>query len=152
MDGSTSYTKVPEGFPKGNYILFDGVCNLCNGWVNFVIDRDPDAYFKFAPLQSDFSRKMLGHHRIDADKMESIVLITGGRAYTKSRAVLEISRRLNGFWPSLYVFVIIPGFLRNMVYSLVARFRYKWFGRRDQCRIPTTDLQSRFLQDDKLYA
>ena len=150
MDGSTFY--IDEEFPKGNYILFDGVCNLCNGWVNFVIDRDPQGYFQFAPLQSDFARKMLGHHRLDADKMESIVLISNGRPYVKSRAVLEISRKLKGLWPILYVFVIIPGFIRNLVYDLVARYRYKWFGRTDQCRLPSKDLEKRFIIQDSLYA
>jgi predicted DCC family thiol-disulfide oxidoreductase YuxK len=144
MGGSISYISIEEEFPKGNIILFDGVCNLCNGWVNFVIDRDPDGYFSFAPLQSDFAKKMLGHHRIDPGETDSIVLIMNGRAFIKSRAALEIAKRLTLPWPLFYVFRIIPGFLRNLIYDLIARNRYRWFGRKDQCRIPTKDLASRF--------
>ena len=144
MAGYTSYINDTE-FPAGNIILFDGVCNLCNGWVNFVIDRDPNGHFSFAPLQSVFARKMLGHHRIDPESTDSIVLITRGRPYVKSRAVLEIARRLSGLWPLFYILVIIPGFLRNPIYDLVARYRYKWFGKSDQCRMPTKELENRFI-------
>jgi len=126
-------------------ILFDGVCNLCNQSVQFVIRHDPVSKFRFAALQSDFGQKILQDHHLDAEKLLSVVLLVGDRVYDRSRAALEIARRLNGLWPLMYVFVIVPPFLRNLVYDWISRNRYRWFGRRDECMIPTADLKSRFV-------
>jgi predicted DCC family thiol-disulfide oxidoreductase YuxK len=123
-------------------ILFDGVCNLCNGAVTFIIDRDRDAYFTFAPLQSDTARELLGE---EAERLESIVLVEDGKHYTESTAALRIARRLRGPWPLLYGFIIVPRGLRDRVYRFIAANRYRWFGKTDSCRLPTPELRKRFL-------
>lgn len=126
-------------------IFFDGVCNLCNSSVNFIIDRDEKNIFKFTPLQSKVASDVLPELGIDPNQLESFVLKIGNRAYRRSRAALEIARRMRRGWPLFYVFIIIPGPIRDMVYNLVARNRYRWFGKRDECRIPTPELKARFL-------
>lgn len=125
-------------------ILFDGVCNLCNGWVNFVIDRDPAGRFHFAPLQSDRARDLLDSATYPGD-FDSIVLLDGGRVFEKSDAVLRITSKLSWGWPLLSILRVIPRTVRDSVYDFVARHRYSWFGRTDACHVPTEDLQSRFL-------
>ncbi len=126
-------------------VLFDGVCNLCNTSVNFIIDHDPDGYFKFAPLQSDIGQRLLRRCGVEGDGLDSIVLIEGERAYHRSAAALRIARRLRGVWSWLYGLLIVPRPIRDRVYDWVARHRYRWFGRTDQCRIPTPELRRRFL-------
>ena len=128
-----------------NIIFFDGVCNLCNSSVNFVIDRDPKAVLKFATLQSSFAQELLGQENLNSLELESIVFYSANRFYERSRAALEIARKMSGGWPVLYVFMIVPEFLRDYIYNLVAAKRYKWFGRTDSCRVPTQELESRFL-------
>lgn len=133
-------------------ILFDGVCNLCNGFVNFIIDRDPDGYFKFAALQSKEAQALLDGRgedvRADADGglLRSVVLIEGHQVYRKSTAALHVARRLTGLWPLFFALIVVPRPLRDAVYDAVAARRYDWFGQREQCRVPTPDLQSRFLE------
>jgi predicted DCC family thiol-disulfide oxidoreductase YuxK len=126
-------------------ILFDGVCNFCNGAVNFVIERDKAGHFKFAPLQSTIGEKMRDEYEIDKLKTDSIVLIDGGRAFTHSTAALRIARRLDGIWPVFYVFMIIPKPLRDLAYKLFAKYRYRLFGKLETCMIPTPDVRARFL-------
>lgn len=126
-------------------ILFDGVCNLCNGSVLFIIKRDPRSQFYFAALQSDFGNKQLKNFGLPATELNSVLLIKGGTLYQKSNAALEIAKHLNGLWPVIYIFKIIPPFLRDGIYTWVARNRYRWFGKKDACMIPTPELKSRFL-------
>lgn len=126
-------------------VFFDGVCNLCNASVNFIIDRDPHSKFKFAALQSDIAKEMLPDFKIDPNELESFVFYEDNKVYRRSRAALEIARRMRGGWPLFYAFVVIPGFVRDAIYNFVARNRYKWFGRQDSCRMPTPELSSRFL-------
>ncbi len=126
-------------------IFFDGVCNLCNSSVNFIIDRDPEGKFKFASLQSDLAQNLLPNFAIDPSELESFVFYENDRVYRRSRAVLEIVRRMRRAWPLLYFFIVIPGFLRDPIYNFIARNRYKWFGRQDACRMPTPELASRFM-------
>lgn len=131
-------------------ILFDGVCNFCNASINFIIDRDSKGTFKFAALQSGVGQELLkkfGLKTSDSESctFDSIVAIEGDKVYQKSDAALEIARRMDGIWKIFYVFKIIPTFLRNPVYDLVARNRYRIFGRTDACRIPTPELKARFL-------
>jgi len=126
-------------------VLFDGVCNLCNSSVNFLIDRDSNATFRLASLQSDFAAQLLPRFHVDPSKVDSVAFYVDGKLYQRSRAVLEIARRMRRGWPLLYVFIIIPGFLRDAIYNWIARNRYKWFGKQDTCRIPTPELKSRFL-------
>lgn len=134
-----------QGSPPSAIILFDGVCNLCNALVNFVIDRDPRSYFRFGALQSDRGCALLRAYRISTQDLRTLVLIEDGGAHVESTAVLRIVRRLNGLWPVLYLLIVIPRRLRDPLYRLIARHRYRWFGRRDQCRLPEPSIQDRFL-------
>lgn len=124
-------------------IFFDGVCNLCNSSVQFVIKRDKRATFRFASLQSNASKEALPKELIDG--LQSLVLLNDGKTYSKSTAALLISRRLSGIWPVLSIFLIIPRFIRDAFYDFVAKNRYKWFGKSDSCMIPTPEMKSRFI-------
>lgn len=126
-------------------ILFDGVCNLCNGAVNFVIQRDTSNIFKFAPLQENAGTVLLKKYAISFQKLDSIVLIENDKVYVKSSAALRIARKMSGLWPLLYVCLVIPRFIRDGVYDFIAKNRYKWFGRKEQCMIPTPDFREKFL-------
>lgn len=128
-------------------ILFDGVCNLCNASVQFVIKRDKKDVFRFAALQSEQGQQLLAERNIDPDETDSIVLIEPGVAYyTRSRAAIEIASELGGGWRLLRIFeYILPTSLRDSLYNFIARNRYKWFGRKDQCMIPTPELKAKFL-------
>jgi predicted DCC family thiol-disulfide oxidoreductase YuxK len=126
-------------------ILFDGVCNLCVYFVQFVIRRDPAENFVFASLQSETGRRLIGEHAIPGDAMASIILVEDGRAFWKSTAALRIFRGLAQPWPLLYPFVLAPSFIRDAVYDFVAAHRYRWFGKRDECMLPTPELKRRFL-------
>lgn len=126
-------------------ILFDGYCNLCNSSINYIIDRDPDAYFKLGSLQSDEGKIYLHNYNLDRDEFKTVVLIENRSVYTRSAAALRIARRLKGPIKLVSIFIILPQFIRDPVYNWVARNRYKWFGKRDQCRVATPELKSRFL-------
>lgn len=126
-------------------ILFDGVCNFCNGSVNFIIEHDSASYFRFAPLQSEIGQSLLKKHALDQSGIDSVVLIENGEAFTHSTAALKIARHLDGFWSRLAVFLIVPRFLRDVFYKLFARYRYALFGKKDACMMPTPDLRARFL-------
>lgn len=146
---SSSVEKAPSPStrnPSSAVILFDGVCNLCNGFVNFVFDHDPDGYFKVGSLQSEAARAYLEPFGRNPEALDTIVLIEEGRLYTRSTAALRIFRRLTAPWPLLYVFVIVPRALRDRIYDVVASNRYDWFGKRDQCRMPTPGLKDRFIE------
>ena len=125
-------------------ILFDDVCNLCNASVNFVIDRDPDGFFQFAALQSDFAAGLVNTYGV-GQGLDTIVLVESGKVYDRSTAALRIAKRLTGPWPLLYAGIVIPKFLRDSIYRFIARNRYRWFGQTEACRVPTADLQARFL-------
>ena len=127
-----------------NIIFFDGICNLCNSSVNFIITRDREARFKFAPLQSEIAKNYLDQ----TEEFESIVLLTNGGVYKKSTAALKIARELKGGWKLLYIFIILPKFLRDFFYDIIAKNRYKWFGKKDACMVPTPELKSRFLDSN----
>lgn len=127
-------------------ILFDGVCNLCNASVAFIIKNDPEGIFHFAPLQSDFPKEILQLHSIERKVIDSIVLIEDGNIYCKSTAVLKISRKLRGIWPVFYVFIVVPKPIRDLLYDLVARYRYSIFGKRESCMLPDENNKSRFLK------
>jgi predicted DCC family thiol-disulfide oxidoreductase YuxK len=126
-------------------LLFDGVCTLCNGFVRFVIERDPAGRFQFAPLQSDAARRLLG--AAQQPLPDSLVLVEDSRLFTRSTAALRVARGLRFPWPLAYVFVAVPRPVRDWVYDAVARNRYRWFGRREICMVPTPELRSRFLND-----
>ncbi|MBC7535315.1 MAG: thiol-disulfide oxidoreductase DCC family protein [Ferruginibacter sp.] len=126
-------------------ILFDGVCNLCNGAVQFVIKHDPHAKFTFASLQSETGKNLLEAHNLPTDQLNSFVLIQGERSYTRSTAALKVVMQLTGLVKILYGFIIVPVFIRNAVYQLIAKNRYKWFGKKEACMIPSPSLKQRFL-------
>lgn len=132
---------------NSHLIMFDGMCNFCNYWVNFIIDHDKQKYFKFASLQSNLAQNFLKEKNIDLMKIDTIVLLMNEKVYFKSSAALQIAKKLNGFWKVVYILAIIPEPLRDLIYNFIARNRYKWFGRRESCRIPTEDESDRFLID-----
>ncbi|HYE60862.1 MAG TPA: thiol-disulfide oxidoreductase DCC family protein [Phycisphaerales bacterium] len=123
-------------------VLFDGVCNLCTSSVQFIVRRDPEGRFRFAPLQSEAARGLLGE---TSERPDSIALVEGGRVYWKSTAALRIARRLGGLWRVLYVLIVVPRPVRDWVYNIIARNRYRWFGKQDACMMPTPELRARFL-------
>ena len=126
-------------------ILFDGVCNFCNSAVQFIIKRDKKNRYLFAALQSEEGRKLLTAHHLPSDKVSTIILISGEKVYDRSTAALKIARHLSGWWPLLYPLIILPAFMRDIPYNIIARNRYKWFGKKEICVIPTPELRARFL-------
>lgn len=129
----------------GAIVLFDGVCNFCNGAVNFVINRDKAGYFKFAPLQSEVGERLISEHKIDKAETDSVILVEDGKVYTHSTAALRIGRKLDGAWRLLYGFVVVPRLLRDFVYKFFAKNRYRMFGKQDACMLPTPEIRARFL-------
>ncbi|WP_212004304.1 thiol-disulfide oxidoreductase DCC family protein [Chitinophaga sp. HK235] len=127
-------------------ILFDGVCNFCDASINFVIRHDRQGRFRFAPLQSETAAALGTSLHFDTSRLETFVLVQNGKVYTKSTAALRVARQLPFPWRGMYAFIIIPRFIRDAVYSLIARNRYRWFGKKDSCMIPTPEIRSRFLQ------
>ena len=125
-------------------ILLDGVCNLCNGFVQFVIARDPAAQFRFGALTTPAAQDLLRAAGV-TNAPDSIVLLEDDGVYFQSDAALRIVRRLTFPWPLAYGLVVVPRFVRDWVYDIIAARRYKWFGRRDACMVPTPDLKQRFL-------
>ncbi len=130
---------------KHKIILFDGVCNLCNSSVIFAIKRDKNDVFRFAALQSEIGEQLTSKYNIDTSKTDSIILIDGEKYYEKSSAALHIAKYLSGGWPLLYSFIILPKFIRDSVYNFIAKNRYKWYGKKESCMIPTPELQAKFL-------
>ncbi|MEO7266037.1 MAG: thiol-disulfide oxidoreductase DCC family protein [Ferruginibacter sp.] len=126
-------------------ILFDGVCNLCNHVVQFVIRHDKKSLFRFASLQGEQGQQLLMRYKLSSDDFNSFVLIQNNKAYTKSLAALLVAKQLNAPLKFLYGFIIVPPFIRNTVYNIIARKRYRWFGKKDECMIPTPALKERFL-------
>ncbi|MBQ0733260.1 thiol-disulfide oxidoreductase DCC family protein [Aquimarina celericrescens] len=127
-------------------ILFDGVCNLCNNAINFVIKRDKNDVFRYASLQSEIGKKLIAERNIDISKIDSILLIDPKIAYYhKSTAALQISKQLSGIYPLLSVFLVVPQSLRDWVYDIIAKNRYKWFGKKESCMIPTPELKALFI-------
>jgi predicted DCC family thiol-disulfide oxidoreductase YuxK len=126
-------------------VLFDGVCTLCNGFVQVVIARDPHARFQFGTLQSAAARRVLEAHNPPDPLPDAIVLVEDGTVYTQSTAVLRIARHLSFPFPLAVALLVVPRPLRDWIYAWIARHRYGWFGRRDQCMMPTPALRSRFI-------
>lgn len=126
-------------------ILFDGVCNLCDSAVQFIIRRDKKNTFLFASLQSEMGQRILAQYNFPVDELNSFILVENNKAYTRSTGALKVVKKLKGLWPLLYGFMIVPKFIRNWVYNWVGRNRYKWFGKKEECMIPTPELKARFL-------
>ncbi len=126
-------------------LLFDGVCNLCNSSVQFILRRDPSARFRFASLQSEEGQELLSRFSETPEDLSSVILIENGQLYARSEAALRVARRLSGLWPALYLFKIVPLPLRDAVYNWIARNRYRWFGKKEQCMMPRPEWKHRFL-------
>jgi predicted DCC family thiol-disulfide oxidoreductase YuxK len=126
-------------------ILFDGVCNLCNSGVQFIIKRDSKYRFKFASLQSETGQMLLNKYGI-SNKMDSIIVIENEEVYIKLSAALHISRYLDGYWKYLMIFKVLPPSFRDFFYDILAKNRYKWFGKKDSSMLPTLEMKKRFLE------
>lgn len=126
-------------------IFFDGFCNLCSATVQFTIERDHNAVFRFASLQGEYAQEKLALFNIEPNQSNSLILIENNKVYQRSTAALKVARRLNGLWPLLYSFIILPRFIRDAVYNYVAKNRYKWYGKKESCWLPTAELKGRFL-------
>ena len=126
-------------------LLFDGVCNFCDASVQFIMRRDHRQIFRYAAIQSDIGQALLTHFGLPTDQISTVVLIENGQIWTQSDAGLRVARHLNGAWPIAYVFKYIPRFIRDAAYRLLARNRYRWFGQKDACRIPTPQERAMFL-------
>lgn len=125
-------------------LLFDGVCNLCNGFVQWVIVRDKKGVFKFAALQSETGQQELKKLGKNTETFDSVVLIAGSKVFTQSDAAIEVAAQLGGIWSFTPILRVFPRFLRNAVYNWVARNRYRWFGKREQCMLPRPEWKDRF--------
>jgi predicted DCC family thiol-disulfide oxidoreductase YuxK len=126
-------------------ILFDGVCNFCNGAINFVLKQDKKGIFRFAPLQSEAGQKLLQQYNLSTKEFDSFVLIDNGKVYQKSAASLRVMNKLPWYWKEAQVLRIIPTAFRDAIYDFIAKNRYKWFGKKDQCMLPAPGIRSRFL-------
>ncbi|MXN90674.1 DUF393 domain-containing protein [Flavobacterium sp. Sd200] len=137
-----------ENLPKDKKIvLFDGVCNLCDSTVQFLIKRDKKDIFRFVPIQSALGQQIIKHIGIDTSKTDSIILYEPGQAYYyKAEAAIKIAKELGGVYSVLNIFSILPKSLNNLVYDYVARNRYKWYGKKDACMMPTPQMKAKFLE------
>ena len=127
-------------------LLFDGVCNFCDNYVQFLIKRDKKGIFRFAPIQSKTGQALLKKHDFPTDKISTVVLIEEGKLFTKSTVGLRIFKKLGGLWILFYPLIIIPSAIRDVVYDYIAKNRYKWFGEKDSCMMPSPEVRSRFLE------
>lgn len=130
---------------RDRIVLFDGVCNLCDGFVQFVIKRDPKALFSFGTLQSASTRTLLHGNELRPEDLKTVIYLKEGRTMFRSTAALNILKDMGGLWSLCYGFMIIPKFIRDGVYDWIAKNRYKWFGQKNVCMIPTPELRSRFI-------
>ena len=126
-------------------ILFDGVCNFCNSAVNFTLKRNKKANIMFAPMQSGAGAKILQQYNLDQNDMKSFIFIDNGVVYKQSTGALRVCKYLSGLWPICYGLIIIPKFIRDGIYNWIAKNRYKWFGQKQACMIPTPEVKARFL-------
>ena len=126
-------------------VLFDGECKFCNGSVNFIIERDKSAYFKFAPNQSEIAQDLFRKYNVDKANIDSLVLIENDKVYLYSTGALRIARKLNGLWSIFYGFIIVPSVIRDFVYKQFAKVRIRLFGKQEVCLMPTTEIRERFL-------
>ena len=133
-------TTIPD-----NLILFDGVCNLCSALVQFVIRHDPAAKFRFAAIQSEIGGEIFQSHGLDPADLQTFVFVSNGQVFLRSDAAIEVVSRLGGAWRIFRIFRFVPKVLRDAIYSFIARNRYRWFGRKEVCMVPTAEIKERFL-------
>ncbi|MGY6521346.1 MAG: thiol-disulfide oxidoreductase DCC family protein [Mongoliitalea sp.] len=139
--------KITEKF---HIVLFDGVCNLCNHSVDFIIRRDSKNVFKVGAIQDAHTQRLLESYDIPKDYLDSLIYIHREKVFFKSRGALEIARNLGGLWPIVYGLIIIPAFIRDPIYDWIARNRYRWFGKKETCRLPTPEERAKFLTAEDL--
>jgi len=128
-----------------NIVLFDGICNFCNSSVNFIMDHDEENYFKFAAIQSEPGQELMKKFGLDPVNLTTFIFVQGDKYYTKTTAALKVAKHLGFPWNLSYIFIIVPPFIRNITYNIIAKYRYKWFGKKDACRIPTPEEREKFL-------
>ena len=126
-------------------VFFDGVCNFCNYWVNFAIKKDKKKKLRFAPLQGETAKNILPQYNISTTALSTVVFIDDGKIYTQSSAAFRICKHLDGGWKLFFGMMVIPKFIRDAAYNFIARNRYRWFGKKDACMIPTPEMRNRFL-------
>lgn len=131
-------------------ILFDGVCNLCNASVDFILKRDKSNRFLVGALQEEAGKKLLSRFKVNPEYLDSLVLVEGGKVFFRSTAALKIAKNLSGFWPLFYVFILLPPFIRDAVYDWIGKNRYRWFGKKSTCRLPSPEEKSKFLSLENL--
>ncbi len=129
-------------------ILFDGVCTLCNASIDFVMKRDRTNRFLVGALQEPISKKLLSDFQVDPAYLDSLVLVEKGKIYFRSTAALRIAKRLSGAWPLFYLFIVIPTFVRDPIYDWIGKNRYRWFGMKSTCRIPSAEERNKFLSKE----
>jgi len=128
-------------------ILFDGVCNLCQSSVQFILKRDIKKQCFFIPLQSELAQSLIAESNNQIDSTRSMILIESGKWYFRSTAALRIARKLSGAWPLLYLLIVIPPFIRDGVYNWIANNRYRWWGKKESCWLPTGEWSKRFPEN-----
>jgi len=127
-------------------VLFDGVCNLCSNSVQFILKRDKKQQFLFGSLQGKYGQEMLKKYQLPANEFNSFLLIEGDILYTKSSGALRMLKHIGGWWSLLYAFIIVPKFIRDGIYNWIAKNRYKWFGKMNECWLPRPEWKARFLE------
>jgi predicted DCC family thiol-disulfide oxidoreductase YuxK len=142
-----NFTPLTLPLPPMNnpIVLFDGVCNFCNSTINFLIRQDKKGILRFAALQSETGQDLMRSHGLEPENVESFVLIYHGKAFTNSSGALTLFNHLPWYWKWTQLFWIIPSFIRNAIYRFIANNRYKWFGKKESCMIPTAEMRERFL-------
>ena len=140
MSKSATYNPAAKSI-----ILFDGVCTLCNGYVNFIIKRVNKDKVRFGTLQSESGQELLENNGMNVNDMDTVVLIQDGKTFTKSDVALQLAKNMNGVWKLFRIFSIVPKFIRDGVYDVISKNRYRWFGKQDACMIPTPELKKMFL-------
>ena len=131
--------------PWDNLILFDGLCNLCSRTVQFIIRNDRLAIYKFASIQSEIGQNIYRHHGLNPDDAQTFLLLSKGKVFLRSDAAIEMVRQFGGIWRLASLFKVLPRWFRDWLYSILARNRYRWFGRREHCIVPTDEIKGRFL-------
>jgi predicted DCC family thiol-disulfide oxidoreductase YuxK len=126
-------------------VLFDGVCNFCNYWVNFAIRKNKKNNLRFTPIQGETASRLLPQFSISTTELSSVIFINNGKVYTQSSAALQIARHLKGGWKLIFGLYIIPKFIRDFVYNIIAKNRYKWFGKANECMLPSKEIKEKFL-------
>ena len=140
---NNSFSNLPN---DKKIILFDGLCNFCNFWVNYVIDHDEKDFFRFASLQSEFGQSILSNLNLAENDFDTFVLIESKKYFIRSTAALKVVKDISGWLKILYPFIILPEFIRDSVYNLIAKNRYKIFGKSETCRVPTEEEKSKFIE------